>query len=161
MNGATRKARACTTHPQSIEVLEAWAARHARAYPHPHPHHAHQPDTLMPRHALSQSNVLIESRRRLAAGETRLNDFQVLLNIRRRGLAAFWTGCSARMLEGALSGAVLLASKESLGTLLRSTRMSDSLAGFLAGAGGGAAQAVVMAPTALLVTTATACDVSE
>ena len=53
--------------------------------------------------------------------------------------------------------------QEALGHILRSTPLPPGLAAFVAGAGGGACQAVVMAPTALLVTmtTATQCSVAE
>ena len=44
------------------------------------------------------------------------------------------------MLEGALSGGVLLASKECLAAVLLATPLPRGLAGFVAGAGGGACQ---------------------
>ena len=67
------------------------------------------------------------------------------------------------MVEGLLSGGVLLAAKESIHTLLDNVaapmlsksiglNIPPSVIGFCAGAGGGAAQSLVMGPTSLLVT---------
>ena len=61
------------------------------------------------------------------------------------------------MLEGALSGAVLLGATEATRQcLLAAAPLPGPMVGFLAGAAGGASQAVVMAPCSLLVTAATA-----
>ena len=67
------------------------------------------------------------------------------------------------MVEGLLSGGVLLAAKESIHTILDNVaapmlsksigvNIPPSVIGFCAGAGGGAAQSLVMGPTSLLVT---------
>lgn len=65
------------------------------------------------------------------------------------------------MVEGCLSGAVLLSSKEAFRKALTSSpvirkRLAPATIGFVAGACGGACQAVVMTPCSLLVTAATA-----
>lgn len=76
------------------------------------------------------------------------------------------------MVEGIFSGSVLLAAKEGLHTLLSeyaSPMLSKSIGldippsfvGFLSGAGGGAAQALVMGPTSLIVTACVAASNSE
>ena len=91
-----------------------------------------------------------------------VSTLQVLQTLlQEKGLQGMWTGCSARMLEGFLSGAVLLGGKEGLKrSLLASPAITKTLSpaviGFVAGAGGGAAQAIVMAPTSFLVTATTA-----
>jgi len=67
------------------------------------------------------------------------------------------------MIEGLFSGSVLLAAKEGLSTLLTNYAspmfyeqfghaISPSIIGFVSGAGGGMAQALVMGPTSLVVT---------
>ncbi|CAB9498109.1 mitochondrial [Seminavis robusta] len=95
-------------------------------------------------------------------GKNRKNDLQVLQTlIEERGFSSLWTGCSARMVEGFFSGAVLLTGKETLrrsllaSPVVRKT-VPPAVIGFVAGAGGGAAQALIMAPTSLLVTASTA-----
>mmetsp|Transcript_8971 Transcript_8971/g.26809 ORF Transcript_8971/g.26809 Transcript_8971/m.26809 type:complete len:367 (-) Transcript_8971:46-1146(-) len=74
-----------------------------------------------------------------------------------RGPCGMYSGVSARLIEGSLSGAILLAAKESVHRVLESTpavtkRVPPALIGFAAGASGGAAQAIVMTPCSLLVT---------
>jgi len=62
------------------------------------------------------------------------------------------------MVEGFFSGAVLLAAKEMIRKTLTVTSpipIPPAIVGFVAGAGGGAAQAIVMAPTSYLVTATT------
>lgn len=81
--------------------------------------------------------------------------------IKEKGPGAMWSGCSARMVEGCLSGAVLLSSKEAFRKALTSSpvirkRFAPATIGFVAGACGGACQAVVMTPCSLLVTAAAA-----
>jgi hypothetical protein len=106
-----------------------------------------------------KSNVILEEIRATHDGDVPKNDFQVLQNVlETRGVMGMWSGCSARMVEGFFSGAVLLASKETLRRSLTAAvgkRISPSIIGFVAGAGGGATQAVVMAPTSLFVTATT------
>ncbi|OEH74910.1 mitochondrial carrier [Cyclospora cayetanensis] len=71
---------------------------------------------------------------------------------RSRGLGGFWQGTSAKLLESASKGAVLLYSKETLLKACRSLELSNSYAGFIAGAGGGACQTLVMGPCTFAVT---------
>ena len=97
-----------------------------------------------------------ESRR---PAKSSLQVFRCLLQ--ERGIRGMWTGCSARMVEGFFSGAVLLAGKETLRRSLMASPvvckvLSPAVIGFVAGAGGGATQALVMAPTSFLVTATTA-----
>ena len=70
------------------------------------------------------------------------------------GPLAFWQGTSAKMVESATKGAVLLYSKELILTAMTSAGCSETLAGFAAGAGGGVCQTVVMGPCTFLVTAA-------
>jgi hypothetical protein len=83
---------------------------------------------------------------------------QVLKRIvKEKGPGAMWGGCSARMVEGCLSGAVLLSSKEAFRKALSASpvlrkRFAPATIGFVAGACGGACQAIVMTPCSLLVT---------
>jgi hypothetical protein len=76
------------------------------------------------------------------------------------------------MAEGLFSGSVLLASKESIHTFLSEYAspmlsknvglgLPPSFVGFLSGAGGGAAQALVMGPTSLVVTAVVAASNRE
>ena len=68
------------------------------------------------------------------------------------------------MAEGLFSGSVLLAAKEGIHTLLSKNigfSIPPSIVGFLSGAGGGAAQALVMGPTSLLVTACVAASNSD
>lgn len=111
-----------------------------------------------------KSSVVLEHIRAtegLRTPKTTYQVFQALL--KERGIRGFWTGCSARMVEGFFSGAVLLAGKETLRRSLMASPMvrkavPPALIGFIAGAAGGAAQALVMAPTSFLVTATTAKD---
>jgi len=103
-----------------------------------------------------KSTVLLEVRRAHASGEKPLSSLGCLSRlVKTRGAAALWSGCSARMLEGALSGGVLLAGSQAIRGCLSHTSMSPLLVAFAAGAGGGACQAVVMAPCSMMVTSAT------
>lgn len=83
--------------------------------------------------------------------------------VRERGFLSLWSGLTPRMVEGLFSGAVLLAAKEGLHSLLSDyaspmlsknagLNLPPSFIGFISGAGGGAAQALVMGPTSLIVT---------
>eukprot|EP01002_Notosolenus_urceolatus_P003538 NODE_1934_length_1246_cov_63.986633_g1603_i0.p1 GENE.NODE_1934_length_1246_cov_63.986633_g1603_i0~~NODE_1934_length_1246_cov_63.986633_g1603_i0.p1 ORF type:complete len:312 (+),score=67.94 NODE_1934_length_1246_cov_63.986633_g1603_i0:201-1136(+) len=74
-----------------------------------------------------------------------------------RGIFKFWSGTSAKMVESASKGAVLLWSKELILSSLLSFDMNPVAAGLLAGAGGGICQTVVMAPCTYLIT----CVVSQ
>lgn len=83
--------------------------------------------------------------------------------INERGVLTLWSGLSPRMVEGIFSGGILLAAKEGLHTILSQyaspmltksvgVAIPSSVIGFLSGAGGGCAQALVMGPTSLVVT---------
>lgn len=69
-----------------------------------------------------------------------------------KGVSAFWNGVSAKMVESASKGAVLLYSKEALLAGCLNLGVPAALAGGIAGAGGGVCQTVVMGPCTLLVT---------
>lgn len=78
---------------------------------------------------------------------------QALRNIYNKGgLYSFWKGTSAKMVESASKGAVLLYSKEVILKACRSSGLGDTFSGFLAGAGGGVCQTVVMGPCTFLIT---------
>jgi len=80
---------------------------------------------------------------------------QSFMNIyQRAGLAGFWQGTSAKMVESASKGAVLLYSKEVILASCQGTGMSNTVAGIVAGAGGGICQVTVMGPCTFLVTAA-------
>ncbi|KAL3801250.1 hypothetical protein HJC23_012650 [Cyclotella cryptica] len=83
--------------------------------------------------------------------------------LRDQGLSTLWSGLTPRMIEGLFSGGVLLASKELIHVVLSDyvspmvlnrvgMSLPPSTIGFLSGAGGGMAQALVMGPTSLVVT---------
>lgn len=74
------------------------------------------------------------------------------------GPRAFWAGTSAKMVESASKGAILMAAKESLNDSLLAAGASPTAAGLLAGAGGGVAQVSIMAPCTFLVTGAVTGD---
>lgn len=104
-----------------------------------------------------KSSIVLEHIHANHAGEQPAGDVAVLRRLlRERGVQGLWSGVSARMVEGFFSGAVLLAGKETLRKTLSSSpvvtrRLSPAVIGFVAGAGGGAGQAIVMAPCSLLV----------
>ena len=68
------------------------------------------------------------------------------------GVAAFWKGTGPKMIESASKGAVLLYAKESINDGCTSAGIGKTMSGFLAGAGGGVCQTVVMGPCTFLVT---------
>ena len=109
-----------------------------------------------------KSSVALENIRASNADEKPASDLAVLSRIiHERGVQVLWSGCSARMVEGFFSGAVLLAAKEAFRKTLTATPVvtkicPPSVIGLIAGAGGGATQAIVMAPCSLLVTAAAA-----
>eukprot|EP00050_Salpingoeca_kvevrii_P017771 m.68099 g.68099 ORF g.68099 m.68099 type:complete len:416 (-) comp7718_c0_seq1:92-1339(-) len=82
--------------------------------------------------------------------ETTLQAFRAIYA--RRGLAGFWEGTSAKMVESGSKGAVLMFSKEFIKDTAISVGMAPAAAGFLAGAGGGVCQVAVMGPCTFLVT---------
>jgi hypothetical protein len=68
------------------------------------------------------------------------------------GLGAFWNGTSAKMVESATKGAILLYAKESIMTSLSTMGVNNTISGICAGAGGGICQVSVMGPCTFLVT---------
>lgn len=68
------------------------------------------------------------------------------------GLRAFWAGTSAKLVESASKGAVLMFSKEMLRDMCLGLQISPTVSGFIAGAGGGVCQVSVMGPCTFLVT---------
>jgi hypothetical protein len=99
-----------------------------------------------------KSTLLLELRRAHAAGEEPLSSLECLKRIlKTHGAAGLWSGCSARMLEGALSGGVLLAGSQAIQSCLKPLCLHPPLVAFAAGAGGGACQALVMAPCSMMV----------
>lgn len=75
-----------------------------------------------------------------------------------QGVPAFWAGTSAKLVESASKGAILLWSKETIARSLMAAGVSETTTGFLAGAGGGVCQVVVMGPCTFLVTAAVTGD---
>jgi len=72
----------------------------------------------------------------------------------RAGVQGFWQGTSAKMVESALKGAILLFSKEAILGSCSNAGISPTMSGFIAGAGGGICQTTVMGPCTFLVTAA-------
>ena len=67
-------------------------------------------------------------------------------------MAGFWKGVGPKMVESASKGAVLLYSKGLIMDSCTGAGMGNTPAGFVAGAGGGVCQTVVMGPCTFLVT---------
>lgn len=74
--------------------------------------------------------------------------------INKGGVRSLWAGWDAKLLEAATKGAILLWSKEVLLGLCTSSGMQrqGGAAGFIAGAGGGVAQTIVMSPLTYVIT---------
>lgn len=68
------------------------------------------------------------------------------------GITAFWKGTGPKMVESATKGAILLYAKEGILTYSLKSGMDPTLAGVVAGAGGGICQVSVMGPCTFLVT---------
>ena len=100
--------------------------------------------------AVWTSNCMVEARKSLAEQRGSLVVLRDM--VRARGPRVLWSGVSARMVEGMLSGGLLLAAKEGLRSLGTACGLPPPVVAAVAGAGGGCAQAIVMAPCALLVT---------
>eukprot|EP00300_Choanocystis_sp_HF-7_P036835 c52770_g1_i1.p1 GENE.c52770_g1_i1~~c52770_g1_i1.p1 ORF type:complete len:306 (+),score=60.69 c52770_g1_i1:66-920(+) len=79
---------------------------------------------------------------------------------KQRGLYGFWRGTSAKMIESASKGAILLWSKEFILGVAQNSGMNNTVAGILAGAGGGVCQVTVMGPCTFIVTAAVTGDKS-
>jgi hypothetical protein len=68
------------------------------------------------------------------------------------GVTKFWQGLGPKMVESATKGGVLLISKESLKDSCMAAGVSETMSGFIAGAGGGICQVSVMGPCTFVVT---------
>uniref|UniRef100_A0A7S0NII4 Mitochondrial carrier family n=1 Tax=Micromonas pusilla TaxID=38833 RepID=A0A7S0NII4_MICPS len=68
------------------------------------------------------------------------------------GVKAFWAGTGPKMFESGSKGMILMYAKEGINDNLRRAGVGPTLAGVLAGAGGGIAQVSVMGPCTYLVT---------
>ena len=68
------------------------------------------------------------------------------------GVAGFWKGTGPKLIESASKGAVLIYSKEAISEGCSAVGIGKVPAGFIAGAGGGVCQTVVMGPCTFLVT---------
>jgi hypothetical protein len=78
---------------------------------------------------------------------------EAFVNVYKRGgVFGFWQGTSAKMVESASKGAVLLFAKEGLLNVCKSSGLSPFASGILAGAGAGVAQTTVMGPCTFIVT---------
>jgi hypothetical protein len=71
---------------------------------------------------------------------------------KRGGLRSFWHGTSAKLVESATKGAILLYAKEAIMVSMEQMGVNPTMAGLAAGAGGGVAQVSVMGPCTFLVT---------
>jgi len=72
--------------------------------------------------------------------------------IAKDGVGGFWKGTSAKMVESATKGAILLYAKEAILQSMEVGGFSPGFSGICAGAGGGLAQVSVMGPCTFLVT---------
>jgi hypothetical protein len=78
---------------------------------------------------------------------------EAFVNVYKRGgVFGFWQGTSAKMVESASKGAVLLFAKEGLLNACMAQGISPFASGLLAGAGAGVAQTTVMGPCTFVVT---------
>jgi len=71
---------------------------------------------------------------------------------RENGLGGFWKGSAPKMVESATKGAVLVFAKDAIADGCASAGIGKVPTGFIAGAGGGVCQTVVMGPCTFLVT---------
>lgn len=71
---------------------------------------------------------------------------------RRGGITEYWRGLGPKLIESASKGAVLLYSKEMLMNFCEYSGFGGTSSGFIAGAGAGVCQTVVMGPCTFLVT---------
>jgi len=91
--------------------------------------------------------------------KTRMGRFRQESNVqalqavyRENGLGGFWKGTSAKMVESALKGGILLFAKEGTLQSMDGAGFGPGFSGVVAGAGGGVAQVSVMGPCTFLVT---------
>lgn len=111
-----------------------------------------------------KSSVVLENLQQKKMKLTPRSSMTILKSIiHDQGITSLWSGLTPRMVEGIFSGGVLLSSKELLHTVLSNyvspvvlkrsgLTIPPSAIGFVSGAGGGMAQALVMGPTSLIVT---------
>jgi len=79
--------------------------------------------------------------------------FEACSNLYKKGgYQIFWKGTSAKMVESASKGGVLLFAKESIARSMLSMGFSETATGFASGAGAGVCQVGVMGPCTFLVT---------
>eukprot|EP00922_Rhytidocystis_sp_ex-Travisia-forbesii_P039288 GHVS01058454.1.p1 GENE.GHVS01058454.1~~GHVS01058454.1.p1 ORF type:complete len:284 (+),score=20.47 GHVS01058454.1:207-1058(+) len=80
---------------------------------------------------------------------------EAFVNVYKRGgVGAFWQGVVPKLIESASKGSILLFSKEGIFSCLTNVGCSETTSGFIAGAGAGVCQVVVMGPCTFLVTAA-------
>ena len=72
--------------------------------------------------------------------------------IRTGGMRSLYLGTGPKLVESATKGGVLLVVKDALADNLRRLGFSQTVAGFIGGAGGGVAQTLVMGPCTFVVT---------
>lgn len=82
--------------------------------------------------------------------ETTLGSLRTIVST--QGLGGLWQGLGPKMVESASKGAVLIYAKEAIADSLTAVGVSKTSTGFIAGAGAGVAQTVVMGPCTFLVT---------
>jgi len=88
--------------------------------------------------------------------------FQSLKTIYKKGgIKAFYKGLSPKLIESGTKGAVLLFSKDAMLRSLKAAGCEPTLAGLLAGAGGGVCQTSVIGPCTYLVTAVVTGDGSK
>eukprot|EP00397_Hematodinium_sp_SG-2012_P050634 GEMP01058955.1.p1 GENE.GEMP01058955.1~~GEMP01058955.1.p1 ORF type:complete len:288 (+),score=51.26 GEMP01058955.1:22-864(+) len=81
------------------------------------------------------------------------NSIEAFQNVyRRAGIGGFWRGTSAKMVESASKGAILLFAKESILSAMVGAGQGQVLSGIVAGAGAGACQTTVLGPCTFIVT---------
>lgn len=82
------------------------------------------------------------------------NTIRAFINVYKNGggVTAYWSGLSAKMVESASKGAVLMVAKEAILDALTLAGVNNTVAGLIAGAGGGVCQTSVMGPCTFLVT---------
>ncbi|KAJ1481026.1 mitochondrial carrier domain-containing protein [Baffinella frigidus] len=76
------------------------------------------------------------------------------------GPSAYWKGLPAKVVEGSMCGAVLMAAKEGTRSALLKARvpLAEAAIGAISGMAGGVAQTLVLAPTTMLIMTAATCN---
>lgn len=94
----------------------------------------------------------------LEAWKTRLcvyrneNTVSSFLHIYRKGLSQFYAGFTAKLVESASKGGVLLISKEKVIDVCNTLNVNKTTGGFIGGACGGICQSLVMTPCTFFIT---------